>query len=127
MQIRRVVPLLHVRDLAASLEFYDGAFGAQVISSWPATGSPRWACVRAGDLTLMLFQSQEELPAQEEGTERMIFYVTVDDVDAAHLRLRDRGFHVTEPADHSHGFREFHLRDPDGNRYALGHGIPVHA
>ena len=127
MHIRRVVPLLHVHDIAASLDFYRDAFGAQVISSWPAVGSPRWAYIRAGSLALMIYQPRDGVDRADAGRNGLICYLTVDDADASYKDLKANGFEVSEPKDHSYGVREFYLADPDGNRFALGHGIPVHA
>ncbi len=49
----------------------------------------------------------------------------VDDVDAAHTRLRDAGAtFVTEPHDQeAWGLRVAHLRDPDGNLIELYHPL----
>jgi uncharacterized glyoxalase superfamily protein PhnB len=50
-----------------------------------------------------------------------LVYLAVDDVDDLHARAREAGADVAlEPMDTDYGSRDFTLRDPEGNLWALG-------
>jgi hypothetical protein len=55
-------------------------------------------------------------------------YFWVDDVDAIHAELVDRGADLLHgPVDQGYGLREFRVQDPDGYILAFGKGLSVDA
>ncbi|WP_367126244.1 VOC family protein [Streptomyces phytohabitans] len=115
MTVRRVVPNLPTRSVAESRDFY-GALGlAEVMDlGWIATlASPSAPAAQLslfpdGDLTAPVVPDLS---------------VEVDDVDAVHAALRERGAEIVHPLrDEEWGVRRFFVRDPDGRVVnVLGH------
>ena len=101
-----------VEDLARSREFYEDKLGFRLNTSEEAVNGyfigPHYLVV-------------EQVP-NLDGDDRgrgTVTCVGVDDVDAYHAVLRERGVDAGAIADHPWGQRDFYVSDPDGYRWCF--------
>jgi catechol 2,3-dioxygenase-like lactoylglutathione lyase family enzyme len=116
---------LIVSDFRAAFRFYrdvlglepqdPGATGPYAKFSFPS-GAAAIALHDRADLA----QALPELSATNEGGERALIVLKVDDVDATLAQLRQRGAHIEkDPSDRWGRLRVAYLRDPEGNLIEL--------
>ena len=113
MQMTHITPMLPVRNLPASVAFYE-ALGFRVDKrndEW------RWAMLSFGDCRLML---DESINVHPQAPRDAVLYFYLDDVAAYHARVRTNGVSVPELDFTFYGMTEFRLDDPDGNRLWIG-------
>jgi catechol 2,3-dioxygenase-like lactoylglutathione lyase family enzyme len=112
-RLEAVHPVLMVRDVAASIRFYERLGFALAFRDSP--GDPKYAGVRrdAVELHLQWHDANEWAHPGDRPTYRFV----VTDVDGLFEELRGKGqdFDITDVRDTPWGTREFHLRDPDLN------------
>ena len=107
-----VTPILMVRDLAASLEFYVDKLG--FTKDWDWGDPPGFASVSRGKVCLFLSQGSQ-------GQAGMWLSIFVDDVDGLYEVYRGRGVTIRQPpTDFEWGMREMNVEDPDGHRLRIG-------
>jgi len=116
---------LIVSDFHAAFRFYRDVLGLKPQASSDAgpyakfslpNGTAAIALHDRADLAQVLPQ----LTATNEGGERALIVLKVDDVDATFAQLRQRGAHVEkEPGDRWGSLRVAYLRDPEGNLIEL--------
>lgn len=121
-----LMPLLNVRDVSRSLEFYTSVLGFSVLSKWESDGRIAWARIGSGQVELMLNESESARKRSvfepRQGSEffsELVLYFEVHDVDALHARLKSLDLSVTPPFDTHYGVREMHARDQDGYQLAF--------
>ena len=117
-----VTPNLVVADGAAAIEFYERAFGAEVLARLEAGGMLMHATLRIGDAVITVSDAMPPhglvAPDAEAGVS-VFLTLYVEDADAWHRRALDAGATEINPvADHVHGDRAGSLRDPSGHRWA---------
>jgi PhnB protein len=126
---RQVVPYLFVRDGKKAIEFYQRAFGAQVLyqSPMPHSGGI-FAQIRIGESVLQVAdeaRASERAPHDPASPESLggtsvLIEMYVDDVDALYKRAVDAGATPTlPPFDAFYGHRYGWVRDPFGHTWAL--------
>jgi uncharacterized glyoxalase superfamily protein PhnB len=107
--LHSVVPILNVKDVPATLEYYVDVLGFERPWGWgdPATfGGVR----TAGDHEVMFCQDCQ-------GQSGTWLSVWVDDVDALRARYAAAGVDIRqEPTTFPWGVREMNVADPDGHR-----------
>ena len=111
-----------VVDIAASLAYYESALGFETAFTW---GEPTYyAGVCRGDVTIHLqAASHAERPVGAS-----VLYVFVDDANAVHAELRERGARILKPpATYDYGLVDFDVADPDGNRVVYASEAPTGA
>lgn len=115
MKLRSLIPVLDVRDVETSIDFYCGVLGFTLQDKVEWGGRMEWALLRSDHVQLMLCAAQdaevEEAVRREEG----VFFLYHDDPEAFLVHLGSRGYE--QPADMfglSEGRRDFFMRDPDG-------------
>ena len=109
----RIVPMLPVRSVTASLEFYK-KLGFTVEEHNEQWG---WAKLSFGNAGLMLDQSINGHPSAPR---QSVLYFYPDDVTAYHRDARAKGLDVPDLDVTFYGMREFRIDDPDGNRLWIG-------
>jgi catechol 2,3-dioxygenase-like lactoylglutathione lyase family enzyme len=119
LPFRGLIPLLSVKSVPASIEFYE-RLGFQVAKTHTPEGGtdPVWASLTSNRAELML--GQAEHPVQP--TEGLFFYLYVDDIPAKHAELSAAGIEVQTieyPFWSPRG--EFCLKDPDGYDLVISH------
>ena len=113
------MPVLQVRDVAASEAFY-GKLGFASHGSW---GDPPAFCiVQRGEVTLALDRSGNgEVPANQYWAA----YVYVSDVDALHAEFS--ALELPEVTSirrgNEYGCEDFDIVDPDGHRLGFGQSL----
>lgn len=111
--VREVVPLLFVRDIRRSVEFYQ-RLGFHVATQADINGTLGWCRIERDRAALMLQQDcPEDAPAGERGR-GVVFYFICDDADALHAELSARGLSPDAPTTAYYGMRQFRMPDPDG-------------
>ena len=118
-----VTPNLVVDDGAAAIDFYERAFGAEVLARLEAGGMLMHATLRIGDAVITLSDAMPphglEAPAPGAGVS-VFLTLYVEDADAWHRRALDAGAEEINPVSaHVHGDRAGSLRDPFGHRWAM--------
>jgi catechol 2,3-dioxygenase-like lactoylglutathione lyase family enzyme len=117
-----------VSDLGRALEFWT-ALGFERVSE--DDGEPA-ALLRAGSAFLWVFETRSPMPAQARNADLLAnppgidhLSLAVDDVDAAHRALEERGVQFEWGPDDRWGYRVAALRDPDGTQVFLLTPLPA--
>ena len=114
MRLERAMPILQVRDVAASAEFY-GRLGFTA-SLWGEP--PDFAIMKRGGVTLGLDRARDgTVPVNQWWAA----YLYTDDVEALRKDFAAAGLEPTEmhhPTEY--GCDDFDVIDPDGHRIAFG-------
>jgi PhnB protein len=120
-----VTPYLHVRHAARAIEFYQRAFGAELLLRLDMPDGTRvmHAEIRIGDSVVMLADESHEMgtPSPETlGGASGSLLIYVENVDAAFRRAIDAGAtQLAAPADMFWGDRFCKVQDPFGQHWAL--------
>lgn len=113
MAFHRAMPILEVRDVAASAAFY-ARLGFEAGDMWG--DPPAFTIAQRGDVTLGL--TRRDRPARNEW---WAAYVYVNDVEALHAEFTAEGLEPTEIHRPEHyGCDDFDVIDPNGHRIAFG-------
>jgi catechol 2,3-dioxygenase-like lactoylglutathione lyase family enzyme len=118
MKLNRITPMLPVRDISASADFY-GRLGFRVEKKSDEWG---WALLALGDCHLMIDQSinlHRDVPRQG------VLYLYPEDIAAFHEEVRRNGLAVPDLEMTFYGMTEFRIDDPDGNRLWIGQNVPA--
>lgn len=113
MRMTRLIPMLPVKSVAASIEFYQKlGFGVeQRNDDW------RWAMLCFDECRLMLDQSINLHP---EAPRQSVLYLYPEDILEYHQQVRSNGLAVPDLDITFYGLTEFRIDDPDGNRLWIG-------
>jgi len=113
MKLNRLIPMLPVRSLPASVAFYQklGFTVEQRDDSW------RCAMLCLGDCHLMLDESINVHPASPSSA---VLYFYPDAIVEYHAQVRRNGLLVPDLDVTFYGMTEFRIEDPDGNRLWIG-------
>jgi uncharacterized glyoxalase superfamily protein PhnB len=117
----RIVPMIHVPDVAATLQWY-ASIGFTVVDTVRECdeGEVDWALLRLGDSTIMLSAGGKTSNAPRREFD---LYIRVDDIDWVRRRLDVNGSMVEDLHDTFYGMREFIIRDCNG--FWITFGQPV--
>ena len=113
MKLTRLIPMLPVRSMPASVAFYEklGFRVEQRKDEW------RWAMLAFDDCRLMLDESINPHPGSPRTS---VVYLYPDDVVEFHRRAQENGLAVPDLEVSFYGMTEFRIDDPDGNRLWIG-------
>jgi catechol 2,3-dioxygenase-like lactoylglutathione lyase family enzyme len=127
-KLEAVHPVLMVRDVPASIRFYERLGFSLTFQDRPR--DPRYAAVARDTVELHLQWQNEAQWAYP--IDRPTYRFVVQDVDALYTALRNNGALAEQafadgpwraPSDTPWGTREFHVRDPDGNGLQFYRGL----
>jgi catechol 2,3-dioxygenase-like lactoylglutathione lyase family enzyme len=112
MKMTRLIPMLPVEDIAASIAFYQklGFVVEQRRDDWG------WAMLRFDECRIMVDRSINRRPE----TSQSVLYLYPENVVVLHQKARSCGLRVPELDFTMYGLIEFRLADPDGNRLWIG-------
>lgn len=115
-------PILCVRDVTASIDYYVERLGFSLQFSWGEDGEPlSFAGVARDGFEVFLC-------LEGQGNPGTWFAVWVDDVDSLHDEYVRRGADVRRaPVDLPWGVREMNVADPDGHRIRFSTSSGRHA
>jgi hypothetical protein len=108
MNVKEVVPFLHVSSMARSITFYIDGLGFAMRNKWEPDGQLRWCWLTLGGASLML-QEFANKPAPISGGINLTF--TCDDAIALDHQYRTLG--ASEPQV-GNGLWVTQIADPDG-------------
>jgi uncharacterized glyoxalase superfamily protein PhnB len=113
MKMSRLIPMLPVSSMPASVDFYQRlGFGVeQRNDDW------RWAMLSFGECRLMVDESINAHPGAPRSS---VLYLYPDDVAQYHRQLRSNGLLVPDLEVTFYGMAEFRIDDPDGNHLWIG-------
>jgi uncharacterized glyoxalase superfamily protein PhnB len=114
MKLNRLIPMLPVRSMPVSVEFYQNMLGFKVERRNDDWG---WAMLCFDECRLMVDQS---INAHPEAPRQFILYLYPDNVVEYHKQVRKNGLAVPELEITFYGLTEFRISDPDGNRLWIG-------
>ncbi len=120
MKMSRLIPMLPVKSMPASVEFYCEMLGFEVEKRNDDWG---WAMLRFDECRLMVDQS---INAHPERFRDSILYLYPDDVVEYHKQVQQNGLAVPELDVTFYGLTEFRIDDPDGNRLWIGQNTSAH-
>lgn len=106
---RNVVPMIHVPDVRATVEWYQ-SIGFEAFATYD-NGTPdglSFAIMSFGDGQVMFNQGGE---TSEKRRREVDLYLYTDDVDEVYERLKDRVDVIKAPHDTFYGMREVIVRD----------------
>jgi predicted enzyme related to lactoylglutathione lyase len=107
--IERVEPVLRVEDMQAALRFYVDVLGFRK-ADW---SSDEFAGIGGDGASLYLSRG-------DQGRGGAWVWIGVDDVEAVHRRLQERGAAILLPPTDFDWARELRVADPDGNVLRIG-------
>ena len=113
MQMTRLIPMLPVRSIAASIAFYEklGFTVEQRNDGWG------WAMLCFDECRLMIDQSINVHPGIPRAS---VLYLYPDDIAGYHAQVRLNGLTIPDLEQSFYGMTEFRIDDPDGNRLWIG-------
>lgn len=114
MKMTRVIPMLPVKSMAASVDFYCRMLGFTVEKRRDDWG---WAMLAFDDCRLMVDQSINAHPGQFRDA---VLYLYPDDIVAYHRMVKKNGLAIPDLDETFYGHKEFRIDDPDGNRLWIG-------
>ena len=116
MKMNRLIPMLPVTSLTASVEFYEklGFVVEQRNDGWG------WAMLRLDECRLMLDRSINTNPSAPR---QSVLYLYPEKIGEYHAQVRSNGLAVPDLDVTFYGMTEFRLDDPDGNRLWIGQSV----
>jgi steroid delta-isomerase-like uncharacterized protein len=113
MKMTSLIPMLPVRHMPASVEFYQ-KLGFNVEQRNDGWG---WAMLRFDECRLMVDQS---INRDRDAPRQSVLYLYPNDIVAYHGQVRANGLAIPDLETTFYGMTEFRLDDPDGNRLWIG-------
>ena len=116
MKLNRLIPMLPVKSMPASVEFYLklGFSVEQRNDSW------RWAMLCFGDCRLMLDESINVHPGIPRTS---VLYLYPDAIHEYREQVRRNGLDLPDLETTFYGMTELRIEDPDGNRLWIGQNV----
>jgi lactoylglutathione lyase len=111
MNVREVVPFLHVSSMERAIRFYIDGLGFAFRHKWEPDGKLRWCWLTLGGASLML-QEFPKAPPPNAG-EGITLNFTCDDAIALYHEFRSRALNPSEP-EVGNGLWVTEVIDPDG-------------
>jgi predicted enzyme related to lactoylglutathione lyase len=112
--------VLAVQDLERNAAYFRDVLGFRV--DW--ADATDWRIVARGGVRMMLGHCPDALSPAATGDHSYFGYLEVDDVQAFHDEIAQRGAIVLQPpVDRPYGMRECTVATPDGHRFVVGQSI----
>jgi catechol 2,3-dioxygenase-like lactoylglutathione lyase family enzyme len=113
MKMNRLIPMLPVRSISASIAFYQklGFSVEKRNDDW------RWAMLCFDECRLMVDQS---INIYREAPRQGVIYLYPENIVEYHRQMRANGLIIPDLETTFYGLTEFRLNDPDGNRLWIG-------
>jgi len=116
MKMTRLIPMLPVKSMPASIEFYQ-KLGFSVETRNDDWG---WAMLRFDECRIMVDQS---INVHHQAPRQSVLYLYPEDIVDYHRQVRLNGLTVPDLSETFYGLTEFRLDDPDGNRLWIGQNV----
>jgi uncharacterized glyoxalase superfamily protein PhnB len=123
-------PLLMVRNLKESVDFYSNVLGFTVNGTWPE-GDPSWASLSAGGASLMLnyvgdphaHEDDSEPHSHEPEFNGVLYFDADGSLEELHATVKSKLASCGDIEEMPYGMKEFSITDPNG--YNLTFGKPT--
>jgi catechol 2,3-dioxygenase-like lactoylglutathione lyase family enzyme len=115
MKMTRLIPMLPVANLAASVDFYQ-KLGFSVEQRNDGWG---WAMLRFDECRLMLDHS---INTHRSAPRQSVLYLYPEDVRTYHRQVSQSGLTIPDLDKTFYEMTEFRMDDPDGNHLWIGQG-----
>jgi uncharacterized glyoxalase superfamily protein PhnB len=112
--IRQLWPLLAVRDVHRSVDFYQNKLGFSVAGRAEDNGRLFWCRMERGGASIMLQQADDEDGPAESWGRGVTFYFVCDDADAMHAELVSLGVQLRPVSLADYGMKQLFVPEPDG-------------
>ncbi|MDH3206697.1 MAG: VOC family protein [Gemmatimonadota bacterium] len=112
--VRDLWPLLFVRDIGRSIQFYTDALGFEVVGKAEGEDGIFWCRLRRGGACFMMQQLDSGADLATPPAPSVGFYFVCDDVDEVFAEFARRGLALDAPAEAYYGMRQLSVPDPDG-------------
>ena len=119
MNMNRLIPMLPVKSMPASIKFYQ-KLGFSVEQRNDVWG---WAMLRFDECHLMVDQSIN----LQNGPRQSVLYLYPEKIVEYHEQVRGSGLVVPDLDTTFYGMKEFRIEDPDGNRLWIGQNTSTEA
>jgi uncharacterized glyoxalase superfamily protein PhnB len=107
-----VIPILNVRNFAASMDYYVNKLG--FTKKWDWGTPPTFGCVRRGKVEIFFCEGGQGRPG-------MWMSIFMDDVDSLFEEYTASGAIIRQPPTNMPwGTREMNVEDLDGHRFRMG-------
>ena len=118
MKMNRLIPMLPVKSVPASIEFYQklGFSVEQRNDQWG------WAMLCFDECRLMVDQS---INHHGNGPRKSVLYLYPESIVEYHQQTRMQGLSVPDLDTTFYGMTEFRIDDPDRNRLWIGQKAPT--
>ena len=116
-----VVPMIHVPDVRATVEWYETVAGFTRVRVNEEDGEMNWALLRYGNADVMLNAGGKTSDAHRREVDLYVF--AAGGVDAVYARLKGKVDVVEEPHDTFYWMREVIVRDL--NRFWITFAEPL--
>jgi uncharacterized glyoxalase superfamily protein PhnB len=113
MKMNRVIPMLPVKSISVSIEFYQ-KLGFSIERRNDDWG---WAMLCFNNCRLMIDQS---INLQPNAPRQSVLYLYPENITEYHSQLQRNGLDVPAVNVTFYGMTEFRIDDPDGNRLWIG-------
>jgi uncharacterized glyoxalase superfamily protein PhnB len=111
--------VLAVQNLQKSVDYYQKKLG--FVTDWAFDG---WHQLHRDNFIVMLGECSDNVSAFETRNHSYFAYVEVDNIDALHVELVQKGVEIMYPLrSQAWGMREFGICTPDGHRMMFGQPI----
>ena len=111
--------VLAVHNVRESAKLYTEKLGFELTADHVG-----WIFVARDNCMIMLGECPDDMHPSQLGCHNYFAYLRVDDINAYHRELQERGVESIAPiADEPWGMREFSIRTPDGHRIKIGQQI----
>ncbi|MGC4038071.1 MAG: GNAT family N-acetyltransferase [Chitinophagaceae bacterium] len=117
MRFNTIIPILYSSDVLRSLDYYCNVLGF----------ADRWEWGDPVDFGGIFKDGIEIFFCKDgQGNPGTWFSIMVDDVDVFYEQVKAKGAEILlEPVSREWGVREMLIKDPDGHRIRVGHGITL--
>ncbi len=92
MRLESLIPVLDVKDVDASIQFYCDAIGFTLYDKVEWGGKTEWALLRTGKIQLMLCAIRDDLADEPTRSNGSMFFFYPDNIEAMYVSLGTNGY-----------------------------------
>jgi predicted enzyme related to lactoylglutathione lyase len=111
--------VLGVSDLTRTASYFRDVLGFRI--SWDEADD--WRLAQRDGVRIMLGHCPDDTPPRDLGSHNLFGYVEVNDIEALHDEIVDRGAISTAPVNMPYGMREIVVTTVDGHRVIFAQQI----
>jgi uncharacterized glyoxalase superfamily protein PhnB len=120
-------PLLAVRNMKKTLDFYTKSLGFELKMAFPTPDNPQYADITKDGMVMMFIPAKEHnIEDKEKLGIGVYLYLQIDgDIDKYYNELKQKGVKIAvDIKDEPFGVRDFTVEDPDGYKLTFNQTLP---